>query len=217
MEEKFLKRNAQAVRTIQIIVLVLLVLWVANVIIKWTALGELTKKFEQSVGQDNFHTMYREVSLEEGDEIVYMRETYYKEGNYVSTVLVHSNRREVTLESAYYKNQEEKMGVLRVIEQGEERVQEIPELDTKDLVFRPFNYISDSNYSTLYMALFFDINKTQIEGREYYVIENNGTDYYIDAETGLTSMIANNQKVLHISYSTGGVTDDDIAIGDGEF
>ena len=74
------------------------------------------------------------------------------------------------------------------------------------------SYVTNGDYSPMYMAIFMNLDKVKVKGRTCYLIRNENVERYIDAETGMTVKMIDidNSIIMDIYYETDSVNDDDI-------
>ncbi len=213
-----LKRYNRELKVLQIILLIILVSFVLKVGHKVIILNSLENNFEKALNSQNFYTKCEEYSsgkiVENAARAMSTKETYYKDGDYLSTFSFsdeNGRKREIN----YYEANGEKKTFLSSTNAGQETIHEdITNSSEEKVIYRPNCYIVESEYNKLYMAIFMDIDKVQIGKDNCYRIRDGNVERYIDEKTGITIKVVNIKDgiILDMYYEVGNVNEDDIII-----
>ena len=221
---KYLKKYNRELRVFQMLLLIILIIFVANVGRKYIILESLVNRFEANLNEQNYYMKNEEYSsgkiTQNSNKVIGVRETYYKDGDYITTYTYTISGENVRKNIyTYYQKDGEKRIITTHIIEGKEKVVEDVTNDiyfntSSEVVFKPNCYAKESGYSTLYMALFWNIDKVKVQGKECYLIRNQDIERYIDIETGVTVKMIdiNNSIILDMYYETGNVQDNDITL-----
>ena len=216
----YLKKYNRELRVLQIIILIILIAFIVNVGRKYMIIDTLHKQcMETAENLDNYHYR-REGYSNIANRSMYVQETYYKDGNFITTHTVISEDGQVR-EFIFYKKNEEITLLARTILEGkvtETDMQYDGEIENVALI--PLWHCGETIHQKLYHAIFSNITQVEINSNLYYIIQPNYSgqyeNLYIDADTGLcTKTVALADDYMSNNYyEFGTVEDSDIVIPD---
>ena len=216
---KYFKRYNRELRVLQILLIIILIAFVINIGRKFIILEDLSKKFEITSNLNNFYMRTEGYSIKNYGEYsvrnMNMQERYYKDGNNYAIIKM-INEDGLIKEYVFYKNDENEMLLAKTTKEGETNISNNITYNGNiaEAGIIPTFYTDNNAHSKLYMAIFYKIDKIEIEGKCYYLIRNKISDSYIEADTGLTKKVIsiNNFSTTDYYYEFGNVQDSDILI-----
>ena len=131
-------------------------------------------------------------------------ETYYKDGKSFATMTIYSEEKD-TIKITFYKSEKEIIGL---IDNGKTKVL----TNNADVTIEPISFTSNSFFENLFIAITTSVDKIKLNGKECYIIKEENTEKFIDANTGLAIKIIDNQnnRTVDYKYEYGIVKDTDI-------
>lgn len=207
----YLKKYNRELRVLQIIVLVILLAFVASVGRKYIILKDLYNKFYKYENMSNYHIIREEYNSgkmgHNTQKVMTIQETYKSSNNYISTFEISNTDEKRSVMLAYNINGENK-----VLHYSPNRINDVTDNFEQEFVYKPMSYVTNGDYSPMYMAIFMNLDKVKVKGRTCYLIRNENVERYIDAETGMTVKMIDidNSIIMDVYYETDSVNDDDI-------
>ena len=207
----YLKKYNRELRVLQIIVLVVLLAFVVSVGRKYIILKDLSNKFYKYENMSNYHIIREEYNSgkmgHNTQKVMTIQETYKSSNNYISTFEISNTDEKRSVMLAYNINGEKK-----VLHYSPNRINDVTDNFEQEFVYKPMSYVTNGDYSPMYMAIFMNLDKVKVKGRTCYLIRNENVERYIDAETGMTVKMIDidNSIIMDIYYETDSVNDDDI-------
>ena len=207
----YLKKYNRELRVLQIIVLVVLLAFVVSVGRKYIILKDLSNKFYKYENMSNYHIIREEYNCgkmgHNTQKVMTIQETYKSSNNYISTFEISNTDEKRSVMLAYNINGEKK-----VLHYSPNRINDVTDNFEQEFVYKPMSYVTNGDYSPMYMAIFMNLDKVKVKGRTCYLIRNENVERYIDAETGMTVKMIDidNSIIMDIYYETDSVNDDDI-------
>lgn len=204
----YLKKYNRELRVLQIIVLVVLLAFVVSVGRKYIILKDLSSKFCKYENMSNYHIIREEYNSgkmgHNTKKVMTIQETYKSGNNYITTFEINDTDEKKSIMIAYNINGEKKVLY--------NRVDDITDSFDKEFIYIPMSYVTNGDYSPMYMAIFMNLDKVKVKGRTCYLVRNENIERYIDAETGMTVKMIDidNSIIMDIYYETNSVSDENI-------
>lgn len=175
-EVKYIKKYNKKMKTLKVILLITLAIYVLIVARRTIIMVSLCEKANESKIADNYYVK----SYSYSKNILYIVEKYIKGEDYIKTYTSLVNGDEID-KTIYYKKGNEKL-VLR--EANGNKFMVDPEIVTSEYML-PIIYVSEGLIPNMKTVLIDGIDKTYCNGKECYIIRENNCEKYIDKETGI--------------------------------
>lgn len=215
----FMRKYNNILRVFKIILLTIVLVFISEVGRKLIILQDLKVKYDNTKNLDNYHLVcygyYLGQSNENSTRAMTTTETFYKNGNHLTKYSVNQNGTDYTIYTLYNKDGdqasfEEKVANGETISKKDIHFQG----DMQNAALKPASYVFENIHSLLYIALFYNINRVEIDNSQYYIISDKIANCIIDVKTGLTKKFIslNDFTVSDYFYEFDEVTDEDINI-----
>lgn len=207
-EINFLKRLGRKTKILKSILLIIVLVYIiligrrTLIMIQLSQLAQLNKEIS------NYHSILHTYQ----DNMLITTETYYKETDYLMTMIAYSNNSPIKKVTFYKKGNE----AFSLTEANGEKI--LNNLDVEEMnlqISSPLTYVSNGLLENLRYALFVGIESTYCNGKECYLLKGQNLDSYIDKDTGLVVRSIDKStrtinSVVDYEYQFNVVQDDDI-------
>ena len=199
-EVKYIKKFNRKFKLLRNILLIIIIVFLIIIGRKLFIITRLSNKANDTLKQSNYYT--RTETYSNGQTTIL--ESYNKDGITSGTMSFYSegNNKKII----FYKSKTE---IISLLDNGESKTL----MNMGDITINPVYFTGESILENLRIAITTSIDKVKINGKDCYIIkENDNTEKFIDADTGLAiKMIDNkNNTTVDYKYKFGTVKNTDI-------
>lgn len=198
-EINYIKKYSSKLKILRNALIIIIILFVIIVGRKTIILTDLQNKAEKMKNTNNYYAKVE--TYQNGN--VNIIESYYKDGK--TLMKIEKYPEEYGVKWQMYTSGEETFslydnGTTKICRKGGE------------ISINPVSFTSNFFLVNVYNAIFSNINKVNLNGKECYIVRDKDTEKFIDKDTGIAiKMIDNtNNRTTDYYYEYGNVKDEDV-------
>lgn len=199
-EVKYIKKYNSKLKLLRNVLVLIIIITFIVVGRKICILTSLSNKAEAIKDRQNYHEKLESYN----DGKMNILEFYYKDGKSITTISIYSEGSDV-IKRTIYKSEEE---TIDLIDNGQTKIMK----NNEDIIIEAMSFTPNSLLENLFIAITTSIDKVNLNGQKCYIIRENNTEKFIDANTGLTVKMIDNQnnRTVDYKYEFGSVKDKDV-------